>query len=1110
MSMFSNYDSTVNSLYLAFYGRPADPSGLQFWSKALADNNGNADTIIQAFAASQEAQTRFGSDTVNARITDIYEQLFNRAPDAAGLAFWTNAVEQGSATLAEVSLAILKGAQSSDLDLSTLRQKAADAFTAAVEDGSTEYSGYASIEAARVLVRAVTTDATDADLAKLVKAAVSFADTATKNPKVVDAIATGSTLLNLYDSARGLKDPVALTQALADTAKAAAGDPVTLESLLRGGGMDKVLKVMPAKATLTDVVEALAKGGLPAAVEVVYPTKPVVTPTPVPSTPMKLTFESVSQGPFDTNKKDNVTNVEVATVKFSYTGSDLKAGQGFQYSIDGVNWTSKNVSADPLTKIVTIKGVHLTGQNTSSPSNSESSIQTPLYPIGNVITTVQVRAVDAAKNVIADAAGKIEYDSTPPSGFVEYKGIVYGNSCTLTDPVATFQKIAILDHDIIQWHIEGAADWIDVKDFKEDGSFSLKGLDLGKGDQKVELRVIDAAGNVGFENARLIEGQGGHQPSPTFSLTPSIGGLVVDSNFAGTLQLLDGKEAAAIKSIDGSSTANVGITTIRAQDAIVSGTFQIKPDNALAIKDGNVYDYVYTFGTGKADIISGQVVWGFDGDDVLTGADEGAYLFGGNGNDTLTGGAGPDTIVGGIGADKIYLGKDSVRDIVYYELGDAAGAVFVDGGSTAALDVINGFDDLDRIEFANYAKASSIAGSSYLTTGATNGVAVVRGSDKGGVFNAGSADSDDDYMVQWGDGAQVNSVIVHNYGVLAPTVSVQQLLGPMGPSTGISFSKPLPSAYTGMHVNLAGNPGGLQLLSDAGAVTSLAKQSGLMLTSLNSGAPVPADNYVDSANVMEGRLYSNAAFNTGLYQLTWDNSTFMTGSRVLGAGQQLFAGGKDGKFVHEGIVLKGLSYVHGTVERGNAIQENRAFIADGTGDLRIHTGGGNDVIVDHGSKLTIAYSNFDDSAHDIILGFDQEDDVFAFEGSAAAMLDKGAKNGDLDWVANAPGAILADTEAVYVTVKDMMVFGSQWGGNTTASTLRGVLDVSAIAKGDSLLILADDTAGNGGALLLYTNRDDNGVIDAGDLTTVAMFGDGVAGHADIHLVGLQQNEQLLP
>ncbi|RNF29083.1 hypothetical protein NM04_19785, partial [Massilia aurea] len=84
---------------------------------------------------------------------EIYQQLFNRAPEATGLAYWTKVVEQGHASVADVAVAILHGALGSDATLSQLRQQAVDAFTAAVEADGTEYSGYASIEAARILVR---------------------------------------------------------------------------------------------------------------------------------------------------------------------------------------------------------------------------------------------------------------------------------------------------------------------------------------------------------------------------------------------------------------------------------------------------------------------------------------------------------------------------------------------------------------------------------------------------------------------------------------------------------------------------------------------------------------------------------------------------------------------------------------------------------------------------------------------------------------------------------------------------------------------------------------------------------------------------------------------
>jgi len=485
MTTFSAYDSTVNSIYLAFYGRPADPVGLHFWSAQLANNDGDLSAIIQFFAGSEEAQVRFGTDSVAERIAEIYQQLFNRQPEATGMAFWTNAIENGHASIADVAVSILKGAQGTDASLATLRQQAVDAFTAQVEADGSLYDGYASIEAARILVRAVTGDANADDLAALVKAAVSFADTATKNPAVVDAIAVNTTLLALFDTPRGSGDPVALAQALADTAKAAAGDPVTLEQLLRGGGMDKVLKVMPANATLQDVVKALAAGGLPAAVDVVYP--PVVAPTPVPV--FKLTFDSVSQDLLDTNKTDTVTNVDDATVKFKYSGNI--SGKTFEYSTDGgEHWQTKYLTIDSANRLIVIEDVQLAPYYDKRPSD----VSTQDAP-GNHITSFVLRATDANGKVVSGSV-EIEYDgyaATPQAIFDTSDSIVelYSNGVMTNDPAFTVEheEGAVVEYKaVVPQHGRGAP-----SDDNEGWSTTKPTLDEGY--NSFLVRQTDAAGN---------------------------------------------------------------------------------------------------------------------------------------------------------------------------------------------------------------------------------------------------------------------------------------------------------------------------------------------------------------------------------------------------------------------------------------------------------------------------------------------------------------------------------------------------------------------------------------------------------------------------------------
>jgi len=109
--MNSVHDTVIHSIYLAYYGRPAAPAGLAFWSEQLTRADGRADAIIEVFANAPEATIRFADTSIAGRVTDVYRQLFDRAPDADGLHFWVDAIESGRTTLAAATLRMLDGAR---------------------------------------------------------------------------------------------------------------------------------------------------------------------------------------------------------------------------------------------------------------------------------------------------------------------------------------------------------------------------------------------------------------------------------------------------------------------------------------------------------------------------------------------------------------------------------------------------------------------------------------------------------------------------------------------------------------------------------------------------------------------------------------------------------------------------------------------------------------------------------------------------------------------------------------------------------------------------------------------------------------------------------------
>ncbi len=112
-----NHYEFVQQLYMAYYGRPADPEGLEFW---VNESQGNRDYLIQAFGVSDEYQYRYGAMSNTELVTNLYQQLFGRAPDEGGVVFYVDLLDTGEATLMDITLRIIDGVQEGALDDSVI------------------------------------------------------------------------------------------------------------------------------------------------------------------------------------------------------------------------------------------------------------------------------------------------------------------------------------------------------------------------------------------------------------------------------------------------------------------------------------------------------------------------------------------------------------------------------------------------------------------------------------------------------------------------------------------------------------------------------------------------------------------------------------------------------------------------------------------------------------------------------------------------------------------------------------------------------------------------------------------------------------------------------
>lgn len=129
----------AQTLYVAYYGRPADQAGLEFWADEIEASGAAA--VVSVFGNSDEYVARFGDLGSVELINSIYQQAFNRDADEGGLVFYAEKLESGELDLATIALTIVENASNDDAqDATVLSNKvaAADAFTAAA---GSDYAG---------------------------------------------------------------------------------------------------------------------------------------------------------------------------------------------------------------------------------------------------------------------------------------------------------------------------------------------------------------------------------------------------------------------------------------------------------------------------------------------------------------------------------------------------------------------------------------------------------------------------------------------------------------------------------------------------------------------------------------------------------------------------------------------------------------------------------------------------------------------------------------------------------------------------------------------------------------------------------------------------------
>jgi hypothetical protein len=152
----------LHRLYLAYFGRPADAGGIDFYldphSNWTIFSDGAEVTV--GFSQSPESQALYGPEFGVEQIRMIYRNLFGREAEQDGIDYWLAKVQSGEIQPAGAAYAILVGARNEDLLAVNNKLAMCQEFFAAMgsPEGRDAYAGDEAALLARGFIDAVGAD----------------------------------------------------------------------------------------------------------------------------------------------------------------------------------------------------------------------------------------------------------------------------------------------------------------------------------------------------------------------------------------------------------------------------------------------------------------------------------------------------------------------------------------------------------------------------------------------------------------------------------------------------------------------------------------------------------------------------------------------------------------------------------------------------------------------------------------------------------------------------------------------------------------------------------------------------------------------------------------
>ncbi|MBC7357615.1 MAG: DUF4214 domain-containing protein [Desulfacinum sp.] len=805
----------IEGIYVAYFGRAGDPAGVGYWLNLYNQGQFDFAGIAENFAQQEEATDAYAyfnayfnypgyeiSDSMReAFVTEVYQNLFNRAPDADGLAYWLDVLESGASSpgafIAQIINAAYEGregASADDWNNLWAKIQVAEYYTDQVVETGADWSAAENLDDAQAAIAGITAssdleaafDAVDS----LISGTVNVGQTFTLTTSVDNITGTGGndTIIAGEGTAGGVH-----TLGSSDVINGGAGTD-TIEIRLADGqtvvpnmqAVERmVVQAVGTNATADEIVNMINVKGV---TEIVNRN----STNPVTITNLQEKAKLVVEGG-NGNWSTRVA-ADTAAARTGDLAIELKGGGINNLTVNQTGVDAGGVAGNPTATITA------TGTNT---------IQT--LELGNTITTLTIGGTGSLKVTnntgVMDEATLTKIDASGNEGGVTVSTNQAATGLTFLGGKGGDQ-------------ITFAAGTLSAADSVDGGAGTDRIIatqaDLMAAAAKISnveiVRVSDVlTGVVGGDNAANLDASK-FAGATTFELAAgyAAAGARIDNLNAqqqrvdilaqaapgAGLQIDDGGTAAtndqftvAVGQTGVNAAANAAVNfasgTIEVINVISNGDANAAGGNALNIIGGTAN--IHTLNISGAEALTltttGGVVQTIDAQQSSGGVDVTGVVLGGattfkmgsgadrvqgsNKADTIQMGAGADTVLGSQGADTITLG-DGADTVVYSNLNQSSNTA-----TDVITDFVSGTDVLDLSALGVTAYAGSKA-SFALAQGALPGggtVAAVFQADENRLWvdmdGNGTLDANDFRVVMQGVSSLAATSVITGAGALS-------------------------------------------------------------------------------------------------------------------------------------------------------------------------------------------------------------------------------------------------------------------------------------------------------------------------------------------------------